>query len=121
MKKQNIFRVTVLGLSVFVMSACSPFGNQSLVQSIASEIAVFIPGKTSTNVISSASSTETYKCGQGPNPFPCPNNQPAGAQAYTVTHSVGDSFQQPTYKAKDFNNTSSGYTVFSSVSSDLKQ
>lgn len=101
MKKQNFTRLGLLVLAAMTVSACSPFGNQSLVQDIANEIGVFIPGKTSTSVISSASSTKTV----------------AG---YTVTHSVGDAYQQPTFRAKDVSNTDSGYTVFSSVSGDIK-
>ena len=120
MKKQNIFRLTMLVFTAFVMSACSPFGNQSLVQDIANEIGVFIPGKTSTSVISSASSTSSVQCGPNPGQFPCPSGQPTGTQAYSVTHSVGDAYQQPTFRAQDVNNTDSGYTVFSSVSGDIK-
>lgn len=125
MKKQNIFRLTMLVFTAFVMSACSPFGNQSLVQDIANEIGVFIPGKTSTSVISSASSTGTVQCGNGVGQFPCPSGQPAGTQAYSVTHSVGDAYQQESssgtgFRARDVNNTPSGYTVFSSVSGDIK-
>lgn len=120
MKTQNIFRLTVLGFAIMTLSACSPFGNQSLVQDIANEIGVFIPGKTSTSVISSASSTSSVQCGNGVGQIPCPNNEAPGAQAYSVTHSVGDAYQQPTFRAKDVTNTDSGYTVFSSVSGDIK-
>jgi hypothetical protein len=101
MKKQKLTRIGLLVLAVMSVSACSPFGNQSLIQDIANEIGVFIPGKTSTSVISSASSTVT-------------------AAGYKVTHSVGDAYQQPTFRAQDVNNTESGYTVFSSVSGDIK-
>lgn len=120
MKKQNIFRVCLLGFSVMALSACSPFGNQSLIQDISNEIGVFIPGKTSTSVISSASSTGTVQCGTGFGQFPCPGGQSAGAQQYVVTHSVGDAYQQPTFRAQDATQTDSGYTVFSSVSGDIK-
>lgn len=120
MKKQNIFRLTLLAFTMMTMSACSPFGNQSLVQDIANEIGVFIPGKTSTSVISSASSTSSVQCGNNPGQTPCPNGEAAGTQAYSVTHSVGDAYQQPTFRAQDVNNTPSGYTVFSSVSGDIK-
>ncbi len=111
MKKQNFTRIGLLVLTVMTVSACSPFGNQSLIQDIANEIGVFIPGKTSTSVISSASSTQS---------IPDPANGPAGQQPYSVTHSVGDAYQQPTFRAQDVNNTPSGYTVFSSVSGDIK-
>lgn len=111
MKKHNFVRMGVLVLAVMTVSACSPFGNQSLIQDISKEIAVFIPGKTSTSVISSASSTQST---------PDPMNGPGGQQPYTVTHSVGDAYQQPTFRAQDATNTPSGYTVFSSVSGDIK-
>lgn len=101
MKKKNFIRIGFLVLTAIAVSGCSPFGNQSLIQDIASEIGVFIPGKTSTSVIASASSTVT-------------------AAGYQVTHSVGDAYQQPTFRAQNVNNTPSGYTVFSSVSGDIK-
>lgn len=120
MKKQNIYQLSLLVFTSVALSACSPFGNQSLIQDIASEIGVFIPGKTSTSVISSASSTGTIQCGNGVGQTPCPNNEATGTQKYSVTHSVGDAYQQPTFRAQDVNNTPSGYTVFSSVSGDIK-
>ncbi|MCM2354499.1 MAG: hypothetical protein NDI63_12855 [Pseudobdellovibrio sp.] len=101
MKKHNFVRIGLMVLAAMTVSACSPFGNQSLIQDISKEIGVFIPGKTSTSVISSASSTLT-------------------ASGYSVTHSVGDAYQQPTFRAQDATNTPSGYTVFSSVSGDIK-
>ncbi|WP_409478218.1 hypothetical protein [Pseudobdellovibrio sp. HCB154] len=111
MKKHNFVRIGLMVLAAMTVSACSPFGNQSLIQDISKEIGVFIPGKTSTSVISSASSTQSV---------PDPANGPAGQQPYGVTHSVGDAYQQPTFRAQDATNTPSGYTVFSSVSGDIK-
>lgn len=98
---------TGLLLLVVALSGCSPFGNESLIKDIVEKIGVFIPGKTSTSVISSASST-----------LAVPDvGAPSG---YTVTHSVGDAYQQPSFKALDGTMTESGYTVFSSVSSDAQ-
>ncbi|MES2802975.1 MAG: hypothetical protein V4654_10820 [Bdellovibrionota bacterium] len=120
MKKQNIFRLSMLVFAVMAVSACSPFGNQSLIQDISNEIGIFIPGKTSTSVISSASSTGTVQCGNGLGQSLCPNGEATGTQQYSVTHSVGDAYQQPTFRAQDNTQTDSGYTVFSSVSGDIK-
>lgn len=104
MKKQNFTRISLLVLAVMAVSACSPFGNQSLIQDISSEIGVFIPGKTSTSVISSASSSVT-------------------ASGYLVTHSVGDTYQQGDAVSGTMQmsgQTGSGYKVFSSISGDVQ-
>ncbi|AZZ37842.1 hypothetical protein CIK05_13875 [Bdellovibrio sp. qaytius] len=139
MKKQNIYQLSMLVLTAMAVSSCSPFGNQSLVQDIANEIGVFIP-KVSSGVNSSASSTVTITCGNGGLPqMPCPG---AGSPSpdvglYTVTHSVGDTYQagnssgtsvvdptvnpsvsqQPTASGTA---TPTGYTVFSSVSGEVQ-
>jgi hypothetical protein len=110
MKNQTLLRIGLLVLVVSSMSACSPFGNQSLVEEI-SGITSRVIGKTSTSVISSASSALS---------IPDPANVGAGAQPYAVTHSVGDAYQQPTFRAVDAQQTLSGYTVYSSVSGDIK-
>lgn len=102
MKTKTIQRIGLVILMVSTLSACSPFGNQSLVQDITNTIAIVIPGKTSTSVVSSASAT--YSIPSSP-----------GAQPYYVTHSVGDAYQQPTFRANDQTQTPSGYKVFSSV------
>ncbi len=41
--------------------------------------------------------------------------QTPGAQPYSVTHTVGDSYQQPTENAQNVYGTASGYKVYSSV------
>lgn len=105
MKKQTIFRIGLLVFTGLSISACSPFGNQSLIQDLTDQISIFIPGKTSTSVISSASSTLTM---------------PASGQPYKVTHSVGDTYQQPSFQAVDATQTPTGYRVYSSVSGDLQ-
>lgn len=128
MKKQNIFRLSVLVFAVMAVSACSPFGNQSLIQDISNEIGVFIPGKTSTSVISSASSTGTIQCGNGAGQLPCPNGEATGTQQYAVTHSVGDTFQQgssasgtpATAQQPLVGGVPSGYTVFSTISGEVQ-
>lgn len=110
MKNQINVRIGLLVLTVISLSACSPFGNQSLIQDISSQIGVFIPGKTSTNVLSSASATMTMP-------------ETPGQAAYSVTHSVGDVYGSPVSgTASGFApaQTVNGYQVFSSVSSDVK-
>lgn len=130
MKKQNIFRLSMLAFTMMAVSACSPFGNQSLIQDISNEIGIFIPGKTSTSVNSSASSTVTITCGPGPTQIPCPNGEAPGPDIghYSVTHSVGDTFQAGnsvsatagTAQHPTVSGVATGYTVFSSVSGDVQ-
>lgn len=128
MKKQNIFRSTVLVFAVMAISACSPFGNQSLIQDISSEIGIFIPGKTSTSVLSSASTTGTVQCGNGPGEIACPNGEATGVQQYAVTQSAGDTFQQgssvsgtpATAQQPVVSGAATGYTVFSTISGEVQ-
>lgn len=106
MKNSNLLQISTLVILVLGMSGCSPFGNQSLVQQISDSIAVFIPGKTSTSVVSSASGSLTVP-------------STPGVQPYFVTHSVGDAYQQPTNRA-NVNGVDSGYKVFSTVQGDIQ-
>ncbi len=99
MKMQNFSRIGFLVLTVLAISGCSPFGNQSFIQDIASEIADTFNGSISTSVNSGASSTVT-------------------AGGYVVTHSVGDTFQLSSPAAVDVTSTATGYKVYSSVSTE---
>ena len=98
MKKLVLFSMFV------VMSGCSPFGNQSLVEQISRAIEA-VTQKSSTSVISSASSTLTIP------------DVPSEGE-YKVTHSVGDQYQQEvsgTIAVASGTLTPTGYRVFSSV------
>lgn len=98
---QKFFHIGFLVLAILAVSGCSPFGNQSLIEDIASEVAIFIPGRMSTSVNSGASTTVT-------------------AGGYLVTHSVGDTFQLSSPNAVDATSATTGYRVYSSVSTETQ-
>ncbi len=96
--------VIKLAFVTLFLTGCSPFGNQSLVEQISRAIEAVIQ-KTSTAVISSASSTLTVP------QFPIEGE-------FKVTHSVGDQYQQEvsgTIAVASGTLTPTGYKVFSSI------
>ena len=94
-----------LAFVTLFLTGCSPFGNESLVEQISRVIEAVIPQKTSTAVLSSASSTLTIPA------------VPAEGE-FKVTHSVGDQYQQEVSGTIAVDSTTllpTGYKVFSSV------
>ncbi|MFN3455623.1 MAG: hypothetical protein ACK41T_11750 [Pseudobdellovibrio sp.] len=108
MKVQKFFRKLMMLVLCMGVTACSPFGDQSYVKEIGGIISdIFVPGKTSTNLLASSSGTFTR---------PDVANPPGmGQQPYSVVHSVGDVYQQQNLRAYGTNQLPSGYKVISSV------
>lgn len=83
-------------LSLISLASCSPFGGQSLVETIGSSIGRMFDGKSTADVVSG--STQVVN-----------TNPSLPAQNYQVTVSVGGQFTQEAYE------TTGGYKVYTSV------
>lgn len=83
-------------LGCLILSSCSPFGNQSLVEDISSSIAGLFKGESSKVIVAGA--TQVVETNPG-----------SPAQNYKVSVSVGGVFSQPAIQTTD------GYTVQTSI------
>ena len=129
----NILGIILIALTV---SACSPFGNQSMIEEISTTISNIFDGKTSPSLISGSTSYEvsTTPTTGTTNPDGIPVSGSVtyvdGArQGYKVTQTVGEPYQYsmessggasvaPAMKtATDaYTHTDTGYKVYSTVS-----
>jgi len=129
----NILGIILIALTV---SACSPFGNQSMIEEISTTISNIFDGKTSPSLISGSTSYEvsTTPTTGTTNPDGIPVSGSVtyvdGArQGYKVTQAVGEPYQYsmessggasvaPAMKtATDaYTHTDTGYKVYSTVS-----
>lgn len=86
----------LLGIIFISLSSCSPFGGQSLVETIGSSIGRLFSGKSSSEVVSG--STQVVD-----------TNPSLPSQNYKVTVSVGSQLTQDSFE------TAGGYKVYTSV------
>jgi hypothetical protein len=89
-------KILLSGFIMITLSSCSPFGGQSLVESLSSSIVKLFTGKSATEVVSG--STQVVE-----------TNQTLPAQNYKITVSVGGQIGQDSFETAD------GYKVYTSV------
>jgi hypothetical protein len=89
-------KILLSSVIMISLSSCSPFGGQSLIESLGSSIVKLFTGKSSSEVVSG--STQVLD-----------TNPSLPAQNYKITVSVGGQIAQDSFETTD------GYKVYTSV------
>ena len=92
----------IIGITYISLSSCSPFGGQSLIETIGSSLDAIFSGKTSSDVV--AGSTEFIE-----------TNPSVPAENFKVTISVGGQISQANFE------TGGGYKVYTSIQGNSSQ